>query len=104
MPASKKKSPLKKKATAKRGSTGASSKRKTTSKAKTTKTTPSSSSPVGKTADSVLKLVDEAAELLRKGIREGASQTERARLATKRQALTLVSKASSQLSKLISKI
>lgn len=102
MPAPKKKAAPKKKPAAK----PAPSKQKAAPKAKSksTQATYAASSPVGKTADSALKLVDQAADLLRKGIREGASQTDRARLASKRQALSLVNKASTQLSKLISKI
>ncbi len=45
-----------------------------------------------------LKLVDEAAALLRKGISTGASTTDKARLEAKKKAHTLLNKASSSLS------
>ena len=47
---------------------------------------------------SALKLVDEAAELLRKGISTGSDSSEKARLAAKKKAHTLLGKASSSLS------
>lgn len=45
-----------------------------------------------------LKLVDEAAALLRKGISTSASTTDKARLEAKKKAHTLLNKASSSLS------
>ncbi len=64
------------------------------------------SNPAGprekKIADSALKLVDEAAALLRKGIRESASTTEKSRHDAKRKAHSLLSKASSSLEGLLS--
>lgn len=60
------------------------------------------SKPVGpreqKLASSALKLVDQAAALLRQGIRTSANTSEKARLETKQRAHTLLTKASSSLS------
>ncbi|MEO8206113.1 MAG: hypothetical protein ABI615_08025 [Chthoniobacterales bacterium] len=61
----------------------------------------SPSSAVHQVAGSALKLVDQAASLLRLGIRNSASQTEKARLETKKRALSLVSKASEHLNKAV---
>ncbi|MEO6054231.1 MAG: hypothetical protein ABIP97_09485 [Chthoniobacterales bacterium] len=59
------------------------------------------SSAVHHVAGSALKLVDQAASLLRLGIRNSASQTEKTRLETKKRALSLVSKASEHLNKAV---
>lgn len=53
-------------------------------------------------ANSALKLVDEAASLLRKGIRTGASTSEKSRHEAKQKAHTLLNKASSSLGDLLS--
>lgn len=53
-------------------------------------------------ANSALKLVDEAAALLRKGIRSGASTSEKARHDAKQKAHTLLNQASSTLGGLLS--
>lgn len=51
-----------------------------------------------KLASSALKLVDQAAALLRQGIRTSANTSEKARLEAKQRAHTLLTKASSSLS------
>lgn len=95
MPAKKKKSPAKK-------STVKSPAKKTVKK----KTTAKKSHPAGpreqKVASSALKLVDQAAAILRQGIRTSANTTEKARLEAKQKAHTLLNKASLSLSDLIS--
>jgi len=53
-------------------------------------------------ANSALKLVDEAAALLRKGVRTGADTTEKARHEAKQKAHSLINQASSTLSDLLS--
>ncbi len=53
-------------------------------------------------ANSALKLVDEAASLLRKGIRSGASTSEKSRHEAKQKAHTLLNQASSSLGDLLS--
>ena len=54
-----------------------------------------------KLAEQALKFVDEAASLLRSGIREGAATTAKSRIAAKKKAHDLLGKASSNLSKAI---
>ena len=54
-----------------------------------------------KLAEQALKFVDEAAALLRSGIREGAATTAKSRIAAKKKAHDLLGKASSNLSKAI---
>ena len=54
-----------------------------------------------KLAEQALKFVDEAATLLRSGIREGAATTAKSRIAAKKKAHDLLGKASSNLSKAI---
>lgn len=53
-------------------------------------------------ANSALKLVDEAAALLRKGIRSSATTTEKSRHEAKQKAHALLNKASSSLGDLLS--
>lgn len=53
-------------------------------------------------ANAALKLVDEAAALLRKGIRTSANTTEKSRHEAKQKAHTLLNKASSSLGDLLS--
>jgi len=64
------------------------------------------SSPVGPREDKLeanaLKLIDQAAKLLRDGIRTGAKTTEKSRLKAKQEAHSLLSKASSSLGDLLS--
>lgn len=69
---------------------------KKTGKKATKKTTPVSREH--SVTQSALKLVDEAAALLRKGISTGSDSSEKARLAAKKKAHTLLNKASSSLS------
>ena len=57
--------------------------------------------PEHKLADEALKFVDEAATLLRSGIREGAATTAKSRIAAKKKAHLLLEKASVNLSKAI---
>lgn len=78
---------------------------KTTAKKSSTRKKPASvkhSKPAGpreqKLASSALKLVDQAAALLRQGIRTSANTSEKARLEAKQRAHTLLTKASSSLS------
>ncbi len=84
----------------------AAPKTKTTAK-KTTKpsATKSSTRPLGareqKLASSALKLVDEAAALLRKGINTTADVSEKNRLAAKKRAHGLLNKATSSLSSIL---
>ena len=54
-----------------------------------------------KLAEQALKFVDEAASLLRSGIREGAATTAKSRIAAKKKAHDLLGKASDNLSKAI---
>lgn len=54
-----------------------------------------------KLADQALKFVDEAATLLRTGIREGAATTAKSRIAAKKKAHLLLGKAADNLSKAI---
>jgi hypothetical protein len=54
-----------------------------------------------KLAEQALKLVDEAASVLRSGIRSGAETTAKSRIAAKRKASALLSKASTNLSQAI---
>lgn len=75
-------------------------------KTKTAKTTTKSSTrPLGareqKLASSALKLVDEAAALLRKGITTTADVSEKNRLAAKKRAHGLLNKATSSLSSIL---
>lgn len=95
----KKKTTAAKKAPAKKAKAAPKKKTTTTSKAKNTK-------PVGpreqKLASTALKLVDEAAALLRKGIRESANTSEKTRLATKQKAHNLLTKATGSLSDALS--
>lgn len=76
-----------------------SSARKKSSAKKTTSV--KHSKPAGhreqKLASSALKLVDQAAALLRQGIRTSANTSEKARLEAKQRAHTLLTKASSSL-------
>ena len=70
-------------------------------KKKTAKKTASKPAPVAKehsVAESALKLVDEAAALLRKGISTSAGSSEKARLEAKQKAHSLLNMASSSLS------
>ncbi len=52
-----------------------------------------------KFADQALQLVDEAAALLRGGIRTGAAETAKSRIAAKKKASSLLSRATSNLTK-----
>lgn len=102
--ATKKKTPAKPKAPAKKSAarpkTAKSAARKPATKAKKT-----SSKPAGpreqKLASSALKLVDEAAALLRRGITTGADISEKNRLEAKKRAHNLLNKATSSLSSLL---
>jgi hypothetical protein len=66
--------------------------------------TKATSVPAGrehKLAEQALNFVDEAASVLRSGIREGAATTAKSRIAAKKKANDLLGKASSNLSKAI---
>jgi len=103
MPAKKKTSSAKKPAK-KTAPKKAAAKKTTTQKAAAPKKPASvkHAKPAGpreqKLASSALKLVDQAAALLRQGIRSGANTSEKARLETKQRAHSLLTKASSSLS------
>lgn len=84
----------------------AAPKKATAKKAAPKKTAATKSHPVGpreqKVATNALKLVDEAAALLRKGIRTSADTSEKSRHEAKRKAHDLLNKASSTLGDLLS--
>ena len=67
-----------------------------------TKATPVPQGREHKLAEQALKLVDQAASVLRTGIRESASTTAKSRIAAKKKANDLLGKASSNLNKAIS--
>lgn len=54
-----------------------------------------------KLAEQALKLVDEAAALLRLGIRTGASETAKSRIAAKKRATSLLNRATDNLTKAV---
>lgn len=76
--------------------------RKATAKTKPAAKKKAKPSPEHTAAHAALKLVDEAAELLRKGITTGASTSEKAREEAKKKAHTLLTKASGSLEALLS--
>jgi len=76
-------------------------KKKTAASKVSTKTTHVPSGREAKLAEQALKFVDEAAAVLRDGIRTGAATTARSRIAAKKKASTLLDKASTNLSKAI---
>lgn len=90
-PAAKKKPATKKPAVAK----------KSAAKKVNTKTTHIPSGREQKLAEQALKFVDEAASVLRSGIRSSAETTAKSRIAAKKKASTLLDKASANLSKAI---
>lgn len=67
-----------------------------------TKATPVPQGREHKLAEQALKFVDQAATVLRSGIREGASTTAKSRIAAKKKAHDLLGKASSNLNEAIS--
>lgn len=76
----------------------------TSKKKQPVKKTPAKRTPASrehKVATSALKLVDEAAELLRKGISTSADTSEKARLEAKKQAHALLGKAKTSLEGLL---
>ena len=77
------------------------SKTKTVRKKAHTKASPIPSGREHQLAEQALKFVDEAASLLRTGIREGAATTAKSRIAAKKKAHDLLGKASTNLSKVI---
>lgn len=83
----------------------ATSKTKKTSRPAATKATPASKaapaklSPEEKLAESTIKLLDQAAEVLKKGLTTGASESTKAREAAKKKAHTLLGKAHAILGK-----
>ena len=91
----------KKKTTASKSPAQKAPARKAAVKKATTKKTVKASRPAGpreqKLANTALKLVDEAAALLRQGIRTGANSSEKARHEAKQKAHSLLTKASSSL-------
>lgn len=75
--------------------------KKSTSKKATTKATPIPRGREQKLAEQALKFVDQAAALLRNGVRESAQTTAKSRIAAKKKAHDLLGQASSSLSKAI---
>lgn len=67
----------------------------------TVKKVKSTASPEHKAATAALKLVDEAATLLRSGISTSAKTTEKTRLEAKKKAHSLLNKASSSLAEVL---
>jgi hypothetical protein len=94
-PAAKKSTPAKKKPAAKAHS------KKAASPKVSTKSTTVPHGREHKLAEQALKLVDQAASVLRSGIREGAATTAKSRIAAKKKANDLLGKASSSLSEAI---
>jgi hypothetical protein len=104
--ATKKKTPTAKKATKKAAPKKAAARKSApkTSKATRSKATQSKAAGPRETAaaNAALKLVDEAAALLRKGIRVSANTTEKSRHEAKKKAHDLLNQASSSLGSLLS--
>jgi hypothetical protein len=100
-----KKKPAAKKSTSSKAKAAKPAPKKTTTKSKKdTVSTADTKIPAGrehKLAEQALKLVDQAASVLREGIRTGASTTAKSRIAAKKKANSLLDKASSNLSKAI---
>jgi 1,4-alpha-glucan branching enzyme len=99
-PAPKKSIPAKAKAAVKPAPKKATPKKTAAAKVNT-KTTSIPSGREAKLAEQALKLVDEAASVLRTGIRSGAETTAKSRIAAKKKANALLGKASTNLSKAI---
>jgi hypothetical protein len=97
MPTTKKTSS--KKAPAKKSTAASKSTKKPASAKPTAKSSPSKEDKV---AADALKLVDEAAALLRSGIRTGSKNTSQARAAAAKKAHTLLTKATGGLSSVLS--
>jgi hypothetical protein len=76
-------------------------KKKTASAKVSTKDTHVPAGREARLAEQALKFVDEAAAVLRDGIRTGAATTAKSRIAAKKKASTLLDKASTNLSKAI---
>ncbi|MDD5199688.1 MAG: hypothetical protein PHC88_07775 [Terrimicrobiaceae bacterium] len=96
-----KKKPVAKKSTPTRAKAAAKPAAKKTASKVNTKTTHVPSGREAKLAEQALKFVDEAASVLRGGIRSGAETTAKSRIAAKKKASALLDKASSNLSKAI---
>lgn len=101
--ATSKKKPAAKKSTpkAKAKASKAPPKKKTLPAKVSTKATSVPAGREHKLAEQALKFVDEAASVLRSGIRGGAATTAKSRIAAKKKANDLLGKASSNLSKAI---
>lgn len=99
-----KKKPAAKKSPASKAKAKPAPKKTTTTKKKDAVNTADTKVPAGrehKLAEQALKLVDQAASVLREGIRTGASTTAKSRIAAKKKANDLLDKASSNLTKAI---
>jgi hypothetical protein len=101
-----KKKPAAKKSTTSKAKAATPAPKKTTTKStkKDNVSTADTKIPSGrehKLAEQALKLVDQAASVLRDGIRTGASTTAKSRIAAKKKANTLLEKASTNLTKAI---
>jgi len=97
-PAAKKSTPAKAAKPAPKKTTAA---KKTAASKVSTKATHVPSGREAKLAEQALKFVDQAAAVLRDGIRTGAATTAKSRIAAKKKASTLLDKASTNLSKAI---
>jgi hypothetical protein len=100
MTTSKRRSAWKKKVTRKTSRKPAARKKSLPAKA-STKVTAKKALRHNKVAKQALEFLDEAASLLRTGIREGAKATEKSRIVAKKKAHHLLGKASRELSKAI---
>jgi len=104
MATAKKKPAAKKSTTSKAKSAKPAPKKTTTKSKKDNVSTADTKIPGGrehKLAEQALKLVDQAASVLRDGIRTGASTTAKSRIAAKKKANSLLEKASTNLTKAI---
>ena len=101
MPAKKKKTPAKKPVVKAPAKKVAAKKPAPKKKAAATKSKPAGPREQ-KLASGALKLVDQAAAILRSGIRTSANSSEKTRLEAKQKAHTLLTKASSSLGDLLS--
>lgn len=96
-----KKKPAAKKSTTAKAAAPKATPKKTPAAKVNVKSTHIPSGREAKLAEQALKLVDEAASVLRAGIRGGAETTAKSRIAAKKRAHTLLDKASTNLSKAI---
>lgn len=101
MPTAKKKPAARKSSTSKARAAKPAAKKSTTAKKVNTKSRKVPAGREQKLAEQALKLVDEAASVLRAGIRSSAETTAKSRIAAKKKANALLGKASTNLTKAI---